>query len=70
MKTVKVKGFVRVRDNGVTHAPGEVFEMEESMALAHEKAGQVKILGDAEIAGTDEPEEADASGEADAPDEA
>jgi len=56
MKLVKVAGVIAVRDNGVAHAPGEEFEMEESMALAHQKAGQVKILGDAEPA---EPVEAD-----------
>ena len=42
-KMVSVKALVTVMDNGVTHAAGEIFPMEESMADAHVKAGQVEI---------------------------
>jgi len=56
MKQVKVVGVIAVRDNGIAHEAGDEFEMEESMALAHQKAGQVRILDAAEPA---EPVEAD-----------
>lgn len=42
---VKVEAVRAVRDNGVTHAVGEEFEMEKSVADAHVKAGVVKEVG-------------------------
>jgi len=40
---VTVKALVTVMDDGKTHAAGDVFSMEQSMADAHVKAGQVEV---------------------------
>ena len=46
MKHVKVRAVTECMDNGVKHAPGEEFEMEESLVGPHVKAGQVEIVSD------------------------
>ena len=42
---IRVKAMVEVYDNGVRHAPGEEFEMEESLVGPHAAAGQVERIG-------------------------
>jgi hypothetical protein len=41
MGFVKVKALVPVKENGVRRAPGEEWEMEESLVGPHVAAGQV-----------------------------
>jgi len=43
-KMVKVEAVKPVRNDGVSHAPGETFEMEQSLVGPHAAAGQVKVL--------------------------
>ena len=41
---VKVKALVACTDNGVSHAPGEIFEMERSLVAPHVETGQVEVV--------------------------
>jgi len=43
MVTVKVKALKEVKDNGVLHQPGEVFDMEISLVKPHKAAGQIAL---------------------------
>ena len=44
MAIVKVKALLKMRDRGVSHEPGEEFEMEAHLAQTRAKVGQVEVL--------------------------
>jgi len=63
MKFVKVKALKPVSNNGKGYRPGAEFEMEESLAAAHAKAGLVERVGEVRTLKPGEaPDESQAAG--------
>lgn len=42
-KMISVQAMVTVRDNGIRHQAGEIFDMEESLVAAHVAAKQIRV---------------------------